>query len=378
MKKIKFAFSVGEESGDFLGAQLINNLKKKYPEASFVGLAGNLMQKEGMESLFPIKDLSVMGLIDPLLNLNRLLRRRKQLIDFILEEQPEFFIGIDSPSFNAGIAKRIKSKTNTKTKTIQYVCPQFWAWRKRRASRFKNYLDHIYSIFPFEEKLLAKEDMSSSFTGHPLAEHFEIDVDKREFKSKMSLNSKKIYIALLPGSRKSELKNHLKILEKVASSYFSSNPNYHFIIALTEENPISEDRYLKKENISLIKGNTREVLKACDYAIVSSGTATLEAMLSKTPFCVIYKSNSISNFIITNLLLQLDFISLPNILANKKIVPELRQKDLKIKKVIKELNCLIENSNEEMIKEFKILHQSLINENDNKFSKIIDKLSLEF
>lgn len=376
MKKIKFAFSVGEESGDFLGAQLINNLKKKYPEASFVGLAGNLMQKEGMESLFPIKDLSVMGLIDPLLNLNRLLRRRKQLIDFILEEQPEFFIGIDSPSFNAGIAKRIKSKTNTKT--IQYVCPQFWAWRKRRASRFKNYLDHIYSIFPFEEKLLAKEDMSSSFTGHPLAEHFEIDVDKREFKSKMSLNSKKIYIALLPGSRKSELKNHLKILEKVASSYFSSNPNYHFIIALTEENPISEDRYLKKENISLIKGNTREVLKACDYAIVSSGTATLEAMLSKTPFCVIYKSNSISNFIITNLLLKLDFISLPNILANKKIVPELRQKDLKIKKVIRELNCLIENSNEEMIKEFKILHQSLINENDNKFSKIIDKLSLEF
>ena len=376
MKKIKFAFSVGEESGDFLGAQLINNLKKKYPEASFVGLAGNLMQKEGMESLFPIKDLSVMGLIDPLLNLNRLLRRRKQLIDFILEEQPEFFIGIDSPSFNAGIAKRIKSKTNTKT--IQYVCPQFWAWRKRRASRFKNYLDHIYSIFPFEEKLLTKEDMSSSFTGHPLAEHFEIDVDKREFKSKMSLNSKKIYVALLPGSRKSELKNHLKILEKVASSYFSSNPNYHFIIALTEENPISEDRYLKKENISLIKGNTREVLKACDYAIVSSGTATLEAMLSKTPFCVIYKSNSISNFIITNLLLQLDFISLPNILANKKIVPELRQKDLKIKKVIKELNCLIENSNEEMIKEFKILHQSLINENDNKFSKIIDKLSLEF
>ncbi len=376
MKKIKFAFSVGEESGDFLGAHLINNLKKKYPEASFVGLAGNLMQKEGMESLFPIKDLSVMGLIDPLLNLNRLLRRRKQLIDFILEEQPEFFIGIDSPSFNAGIAKRIKSKTNTKT--IQYVCPQFWAWRKRRASRFKNYLDHIYSIFPFEEKLLAKEDMSSSFTGHPLAEHFEIDVDKREFKSKMSLNSKKIYIALLPGSRKSELKNHLKILEKVASSYFSSNPNYHFIIALTEENPISEDRYLKKENISLIKGNTREVLKACDYAIVSSGTATLETMLSKTPFCVIYKSNSISNFIITNLLLKLDFISLPNILANKKIVPELRQNDLKIKKVIKELNYLIENSNEEMIKEFKILHQSLINENDNKFSKIIDKLSLEF
>ena len=373
MKKIKFAFSVGEESGDFLGAQLINNLKKKYPDASFVGLAGNLMQKEGMESLFPINDLSVMGLIDPLINLNRLLRRRKQLINFILEEQPEFFIGIDSPSFNAGIAKRIKSKTNTKT--IQYVCPQFWAWRKGRAKRFKKYLDHIYSIFPFEEKLLENENMSSNFTGHPLAEHFEIDIDKEKFKTKLSFNNKKIYIALLPGSRKSELKNHLKILEEVANSYYFKNPNYHFIVSLTEENSLSENSYLKKENISLIKGNTREVLKACDYAIVSSGTATLEAMLSKTPFCVIYKSNPISNFLITNILLQLDYISLPNILANKKIVPELRQGDLKINKVIEELDYLIDNSNEVMIQEFKALHQSLINENDNKFSKIIDKLS---
>ena len=374
MKKIKFAFSVGEESGDFLGAQLINNLKKKYPDASFVGLAGNLMQKEGMESLFPINDLSVMGLIDPLINLNRLLRRRKQLIDFILEEQPEFFIGIDSPSFNAGIAKRIKSKTNIKT--IQYVCPQFWAWRKGRAKRFKKYLDHIYSIFPFEEKLLENENMSSNFTGHPLAEHFEIDIDKEKFKTKLSFNNKKIYIALLPGSRKSELKNHLKILEEVANSYYFKNPNYHFIVSLTEENSLSENSYLKKENISLIKGNTREVLKACDYAIVSSGTATLEAMLSKTPFCVIYKSNPISNFLITNILLQLDYISLPNILANKKIVSELRQGDLKINKVIEELDYLIDNSNEVMIQEFKALHQSLINENDNKFSKIIDKLSL--
>lgn len=376
MKKIKFAFSVGEESGDFLGAQLINNLKKKYPDASFVGLAGNLMQKEGMESLFPINDLSVMGLIDPLINLNRLLRRRKQLIDFILEEQPEFFIGIDSPSFNAGIAKRIKSKTNTKT--IQYVCPQFWAWRKGRAKRFKKYLDHIYSIFPFEEKLLANENMSSNFTGHPLAEHFEIDIDKEKFKTKLSFNNKKIYIALLPGSRKSELKNHLKILEEVANSYYFKNPNYHFIVSLTEENSLSENSYLKKENISLIKGNTREVLKACDYAIVSSGTATLEAMLSKTPFCVIYKSNPISNFLITNILLKLDYISLPNILANKKIVPELRQGDLKINKVIEELDYLIDNSNEAMIQDFKALHQSLINENDNKFSKIIDKLSSKF
>ena len=155
MKKIKIAFSVGEDSGDFLGAELIKNLKKKYPDAEFIGLGGHYMKKEGLDSLFDIDDLSVMGLIDPLLNISKLLKRRKQLLNFVLREKPDLFIGIDSPSFNSGIAKKIKSKSDIKT--IQYVCPQFWAWRKGRVKRFKNYLDHIFSIFPFEENLLKKK-----------------------------------------------------------------------------------------------------------------------------------------------------------------------------------------------------------------------------
>lgn len=373
MKKIKFVFSVGEESGDFLGAKLIKNLKIKYPHAEFVGLAGEQMKKEGMNSLFPIEELSVMGLIDPLLNIKKLLKRRKELIDFILKEKPDFFIGIDSPSFNSGIAKKIKSETNIKT--IQYVCPQFWAWRKGRVKKFNKYLDHIYSIFPFENILLKREGISSNFIGHPLAENFDIDLDKNKSKQKLFFNEDKIYIALLPGSRKSEIKNHLKILENLARSYSSSNPNYQFLICLTKESPYKEDSYEKEKNITLIKGNTREVLKACDYGIVSSGTATLETMLSKTPFCVIYKSNVLSNFLISNFLLKLDYISLPNILSNNKVVPELRQKKVTIKNIAKELNLLIKEPNKEMISKFKDLHISLFNNDEKRFSKIIEKLS---
>ena len=210
MKKIKIAFSVGEDSGDFLGAQLIKNLKKKYPDANFIGLGGYQMKKEGLDSIFPIDDLSVMGLIDPLLNISKLLKRRKELLNFILREKPDLFIGIDSPSFNSGIAKKLKSQSDIKT--IQYVCPQFWAWRKGRVKKFKKYLDHIFNIFPFEENLLSEEGMSSNFTGHPLAENFEIDINKRFYKQKLGLTEEKKFIALLPGSRKSEIKNHLQIL----------------------------------------------------------------------------------------------------------------------------------------------------------------------
>ena len=372
MKKIKIAFSVGEDSGDFLGAQLIKNLKKKYPEANFIGLGGYHMKKEGLDSIFAIDDLSVMGLIDPLLNISKLLKRRKQLLNFVLQEKPDLFIGIDSPSFNSGIAKKLKSQSNIKT--IQYVCPQFWAWRKGRVKRFKKYLDHIFSIFPFEENLLLEEGVSSNFTGHPLAENFEIEIDKQFYKQKLGFTEEKKFIALLPGSRQSEIKNHLKILEDLAKIYSSSKPNYQFILSLTNDNLISEEKYLEEKNITLIKGYTREVLKACDYAVVSSGTATLEAMLSKTPFCVIYKSNYLSYFIISSILLTLDYISLPNILANKKIIPELRQNNVTTRKIKNELDNLIEGSNESMLEEFKELHHSLFNKDENKFSKIIENL----
>ena len=330
------------------------------------------MKKEGLDSIFPIDDLSVMGLIDPLLNISKLLKRRKQLLNFVLQEKPDLFIGIDSPSFNSGIAKKLKSQSNIKT--IQYVCPQFWAWRKGRVKRFKKYLDHIFSIFPFEENLLLEEGVSSNFTGHPLAENFEIEIDKQFYKQKLGFTEEKKFIALLPGSRQSEIKNHLKILEDLAKIYSSSKPNYQFILSLTNDNLISEEKYLEEKNITLIKGYTREVLKACDYAVVSSGTATLEAMLSKTPFCVIYKSNYLSYFIISSILLTLDYISLPNILANKKIIPELRQNNVTTRKIKNELDNLIEGSNESMLEEFKELHHSLFNKDENKFSKIIENL----
>lgn len=364
MKSIKIALSVGEKSGDYLGAELIKNIKKNFPNASFVGLGGEEMKKEGVKSLFPIENLSVMGLIDPLLNIKNLLSKRKQLIDFILQEDPDIFIGIDSPSFNSGISKYLKTKTNIKT--IQYVCPQFWAWRKNRVKKFNTYIDHIFTLFPFESDLLNHEGVSASFTGHPLAEIFALNPNKEKAKENMGLNTDVKYIALLPGSRKSEIKHHMNLFLEVADNFKEKNPDFKFILALTDETKFDKNILSKHTNVILKKGESRNVMVSSDYALVASGTASLEALLSKTPHCVVYKSNPFSNFILSRLLTT-KFISLPNILAEKEIISEFRQKNASLKNICNELNKISNSSNKEMNNSFYEIHESLKNINEDKF-----------
>ena len=371
MNSIKIAFSVGEKSGDYLGAELIKSIKKNFPNASFVGIGGEEMKKEGVKSLFPIEDLSFMGLIDPLINIKKLLSRRKELINYIVQEEPNIFIGIDSPSFNSGISKHLKSKTNIKV--VQYVCPQFWAWRKGRVKKFNDYIDHIFTLFPFESDLLNREGVSANFTGHPLAEIFELNPDKAKAKENMGLNIDKKYIALLPGSRKSEVKYHMGLFLEVADNFREKYPDFKFILALTDETKFDENLLSNYTNIILKKGESRKVLVSSDYALVASGTASLEALLSKTPHCVVYKSNPVSNFILSRLL-NINFISLPNILAKKEIISEFRQKNASLKNICNELNKLTNSSNIEMNNSFHEIHRSLKNKNEDKFVRSLKAL----
>ncbi len=371
MNSLKIALSVGEKSGDYLGASLIKSIKNQFPEAIFIGLAGEEMKKEGVNSLFPIEDLSVMGLIDPLMNLKKIFKRRRELINYIIQEKPDIFIGIDSPSFNSGIAKKLKIKTSIKT--IQYVCPQFWAWRRGRVKNFKNYLDHIFTLFPFESKLLEEEGVSANFTGHPLADLFDLELDKDRAKENMKWNSNEKYVALLPGSRKSELKHHLGLLIDVAKEFKEKRPDFKFVLSLTNESRIESKEFSNSENIIIKRGVTRDVLRASDYALIASGTASIEALFSKTPCCVLYKSNTFSNLILSSLL-NIEFISLPNILANKKIIPELRQKNVSVENICNQLNKLVSSSNEQMIDSFREIHKTLKNEDEEKFIKPIKNI----
>ena len=370
---MKIALSAGEESGDILGSNLMDSLFHCNKDIEFIGLGGDRMIDRGLKSLFPYEEISKMGIIDPLLSINNLLRRRKQLIEYFIQERPDFFIGIDSPSFNLGISKKLKSKIGVKT--IQYVSPQVWAWRKNRLKKISNYLDHIFCLYRFETKILEASNIKSNFVGHPLAEDIEIEINKNNYKDLLNLDKSGVYVALLPGSRDSEIKNHIKVFFQLVEHYREKNKKLKFILNLTEKSKKFnfESKLQKFENLSISYDDSKRVLSACDYSIVTSGTATLEGALCKTPMIVIYKTNLISYFILSKLI-QTKFISLPNILSEKKIVNELIQTDVNKKNLIIELDKLMNEDNNQMALDFVSLHNSLINRDKSKFFDVLNSI----
>ena len=370
---MKIAISAGEESGDILGSDLIDSLRDYKNDIEFIGLGGEKMKEKGLKPLFPFEEISKMGLIEPLFSLKNLLRRRKQLIDYIIDEQPDVFIGVDSPSFNLGISKRLKLKT--KIKTIQYVCPQIWAWRKKRIRKFSNYLDHIFCLYKFETKILKNHNLESSFVGHPLAKKIELEINKEKYKDHLNLDRSKTHVALLPGSRDSEIKKHTDDLLSMVSHYKNHNPKIKFILALTKNSRkyCFEEKMKELDNLSIFYDDTKNVLSASDFSIIASGTATLEAALCKTPMFVIYKTNFLSYFILSRLIYS-KFISLPNILSEKKIVKELLQSQVNFNNLVYELDILMNEDNKEMKLNFENLHRSLINDNRSKFFSVIESI----
>ena len=368
MHNLKIALCVGESSGDNLGLELIKDLKNHIKNIEIIGVGGPLLEKEGLKSLFKISEISYMGLIDPLLNLKKILKKRKELIDYIKKEKPDLFIGIDSPSFNSGICKTLKRETNIKT--IQYVCPQFWAWRYGRVKKFNDLYDRVFSLFPFESNLLKKHNVVHSYVGHPLAKKIPLDINKDEYKAKLGLDKKNKIISLLPGSRKSEINYHYRPICD-AVNLFNTNEDISFILAVNKETTIPKE-FLKytPENLRIIKGKTQDVLAASDFALVTSGTATLEAALFKSPMIVIYRSNSISNFILSNFFLRTKYISLPNVLTQKNIVKEIRQKDVNGLNIHLSLRELMTKRNTQK-ENFINLHKDLIADDKNKFINAI-------
>ena len=186
---MKIAVCAGEKSGDALGHELLVDLKKNFENIEIIGVGGSQMESQGLKSFFPLKEISYMGLIDPLLNLKKILKRRKDFISFLKIENPDIFIGIDSPSFNSGICKTLRKETNIKT--VQYVCPQFWAWRYGRVYKFNHLYHKIFSLFPFESKLLKKHGVNYSYVGHPLARNMKIYSNEVQIKKELNVSTEK-------------------------------------------------------------------------------------------------------------------------------------------------------------------------------------------
>ena len=368
---MKIAVCAGEKSGDALGHELLVDLKENIENLEVIGVGGSLMEGEGLKSFFPIKEISYMGLIDPLLNLRKILKLRKNFINFLKIENPDVFIGIDSPSFNSGICKVLRRDTNIKT--VQYVCPQFWAWRYGRVRKFNSLYHRIFSLFPFESDLLKRHGVNFSYVGHPLAKNLSNDLDGHELRKNFGIPLEKKIVAILPGSRKSEINHHSKPLADFVSKYKKENPDVEIVVALNKESDLLGELNKLSNKINVIYNSSQKVLAICDLAIVASGTATLEAAILAKPIVVIYKSNKLSNFILSNFFLKTKFISLPNILSQEEIVFELRQNQVTGQEIGKKVELTFKNQ-KNISDKLSRIRDSLLVTDSNKFSNALKEI----
>ncbi len=324
--ELKIAIVAGETSGDLLGAGLLAALKRYYPDLQAEGIAGPQMQVQGCQSLFDIERLSVMGFVEPLSRLPELIKIRKSLIKRFTENPPDVFIGIDAPAFNIGLEYHLKKAG---IKTVQFVSPSVWAWRKKRIFKIKKAVDLILTLFPFENKIYDQHRVRNCFVGHPFADAIPLESDTFKARELLGLHSDRQYIALLPGSRHSELKKLTQPFVEAAKLCYQANPSLAFIVPMVSE----EKRQRFEEALKLIApelpvtmfvDKSQTVMAAADVVLLASGTATLEAMLLGKPMVVAYKLHPVTYWLAKRLV-KLEMFSLPNLLLNKKVVPELIQ-----------------------------------------------------
>ena len=319
---------VGESSGDILGAGLIRAFKKRFPNCHFEGIGGPLMQAEGFVSLFPMERLSVMGFTEPLRRLPELLSILKQLSDRFTANKPDFFIGIDAPDFNLRLEKKLKG---VDILTVHYVSPSVWAWRQGRIKTIIKSVDLMLTLFPFEADFYKEHNVDVAFVGHTLADDIPLSPDVLIAKQRLGVDENKRFVALLPGSRKSEVSRLLPIFLNAAMKINESLFDVEYLIpAVNADRKADILQQLKLSSVihkvHVFDRQSHDVMLASELVIMASGTTTLEAMLLKKPMIIAYQMSALS-FAIISRLVRVPFVGLPNLLAGKKLVPEFIQKN---------------------------------------------------
>jgi lipid-A-disaccharide synthase len=346
-ESLRVALLAGEASGDILGAGLMKGLRNLGIEVSFSGIGGPHMEKEGLTSLVPMERLSVMGLVEPLKRLPELLRIRKQFYQTLKNDPPDVFVGIDSPDFNLDLEKRVKALG---IPTVHYVSPSVWAWRQGRIRKIKQAVDLILALFPFEEAFYKTHGVPVCCTGHPLADEFPLVPDITAAREGLDLDQEDKVLAVLPGSREGEVQRLAPVFLDTVRLCNKQWPGLKtFIPCANPQRKKQIDSILKQSfsdlDVTLIDGHSRQVMTAADCLLMASGTASLEGMLLKKPMVVAYRMAPISYAIISRML-KAPYISLPNLLAEKELVPEILQNDVRPDRLFAEILRLL-NSNDD-------------------------------
>ena len=320
---MRIGIVAGESSGDLLGAGMIKALRHSVPELQAEGVAGQNMVKQGCKALFPAEKLSIIGLVDAFAHYRELRAIRNQLRDHFISNPPDAFIGIDAPDFNLTLLEQLR---RAGIPTIQYVSPQVWAWRRYRVKKIARAVDCVLALFPFEEEFYREHNVPVRFVGHPFADQIPLATDKSPARVNLGLPEDATIIAILPGSRVSEVKYLAETFLQTADYCYQQHPNIHFVIPFA--NQIVRDVFLKfggdlakKLPLTFIDGQAREVMGASDSILMASGTATLEAMLVKRPMVVAYRMSWL-NYLILKTWIKVKSYSLPNLLAGEVLVPE--------------------------------------------------------
>lgn len=359
---MRIAIIAGEQSGDLLGAGLLSALRERYDALEIEGIGGPQMQAQGCLSLYPMERLSVIGLFEAFGRLPELLAVRAKLGRRFLTNPPDIFVGIDAPDFNLALARRLREAGIA---TAHYVSPSVWAWRRYRMKKIRRSIDLMMVLFPFEAAFYRQYNFPVEFVGHPLADQIPFHVHLKEAREALGIPTHGQVVAMLPGSRMSELRFLSATMIDTAVWLSERHPNLRFVVPLVDRHTRAHFRSVMDVaggdlNIQLFDGRAREVMAASNVVLTASGTASLEAMLLKRPMVVVYRTTALSYAILKRWVgANIPHVALPNLLAGKGLVPELLQDDAVAEKIGPRLLELLNDPNTALCTAFTNLHHEL-------------------
>ena len=363
---MRIGIIAGEASGDTLGEGLIQAIRRLCPEATFEGIGGPKMIAEGFDSFVPMERLSVMGFVEPLARLPELLRIKRDLENHFIASPPDVFIGIDSPGFNMRIEQVIHDHG---IPTVHYVSPSVWAWGQKRIHKIARATDLVLALFPFEIPFYQQHRVPVALVGHPLADSIAMDgggeQERSAARASLQVPQTGRYIALMPGSRRNEINRLGLSFIQTAKRLQQSDPTLKFLIPCANEQRYAQVQTLladcgESEGFYLFAGQSHQVMRAADIVLLASGTATLEAMLLKRPMVVAYSLAPLT-YAIASRLLKVPYVSLPNLLAGKRLVAEFLQNDVTVDNLAAEIQRLLSDTNAQkaLANGFREIHEQI-------------------